>query len=290
MATDRKEAADQPHVVIQWQPGDAAIAVDQFHAMRVRREIVEQSAMADDHAVGKARRAARILEVGDVVGRGGRQRHIGRRMFRQRCPVHRLDPGKIRGLTSHIGKFGGEDQQSGIAARQLDAKLLDVGIAAAERCRQRQRHRPCAGIDSAEEQGGEFGAGLGDQRDALAGMNAGGDQPARGNQGIVAKLGERIGAHQRATRVVKIEATGAAGGVIERLAKGREIGEPAWTRLIRRGGRYQCRHARLILESLEIVCHHSLRLCRGASLVGHPQNEPFHALHGRSNSVPTVAQ
>ena len=65
-----------------------------------------------------------------------------------------------------------------IAAGQHDDQLVDIGFAPAEAGRQRQRHRPQAGIDRAEEAGGEFGAGLGDQREPVALFEAQRDEAA----------------------------------------------------------------------------------------------------------------
>jgi hypothetical protein len=49
-------------------------------------------------------------------------------------------------------------------------------------------------------------------------------------QRVLAQLGIRIGADQRAAGVVEIHAAMALGGIIERVAKRREIGDPALSR------------------------------------------------------------
>ena len=221
----RQEAADQPHVMIPGQPGNAAIGIHQLHAVAVRGEIVQQRAVGDDHAVRETSRSAGILQIGDIVRARFGERRCGRVAVRQRIPIDRFAADQPGSFAGHLRKLGREHQQRGLATRQLDAQLLHVGIAAAERCGQRQRHRPRAGIDRAEEQGGEFRAGLGNQRDPVTRRDAGGDQPARRQQRILAQLRERIGPQQCAARIVEIEPTNALRGIIERIAKRFEIGE-----------------------------------------------------------------
>src|SRR3546814_4252793 len=69
------------------------------------------------------------------------------------------------------------------------------------------------GIDRAKEAGGELGAGLGDQRDPVARPDARRDQPVRHADRIGAQFAERIGAPQRAPRIVEIESAPAARGI-----------------------------------------------------------------------------
>src|SRR5207248_2275166 len=59
----REQAADEAHVVVPGQPGDAAIGILDLEAEAVRVQIVEQCAMSDGDAMREARRAARILQV-----------------------------------------------------------------------------------------------------------------------------------------------------------------------------------------------------------------------------------
>src|SRR3546814_18369343 len=59
----REQAADEAHVVIPGQPRNAAVAALQFHAVRMRRQIVEQRAVRDRDAVRETRRAAAVLEI-----------------------------------------------------------------------------------------------------------------------------------------------------------------------------------------------------------------------------------
>src|SRR3546814_15449277 len=58
-----------------------------------------------------------------------------------------LDALRLGHLARHRGDFGREEEHFGVAARELDAELADIGFAPAEARRQRQRHRPGAGID-----------------------------------------------------------------------------------------------------------------------------------------------
>ena len=250
----RQEASDEPHVVIPGQPGNAAIGIDQLHAVAVRGEIVEQRAVRDDHAVRETGRSAGILQVRDIVRAGFGKWRIRRVAVRQRFPIDRLATDQPGGFAGHFRKLGRKHQQRGLAARQLDAQLLDVGIAAAKRGGQRQRYRPGTGIDRAEEQGGELRTGFGDQRDPVTRCDAGGDQPARRQQRILAQLGERIGPQQCAARIVEIEPTKPLRGIIERIAKRFEIGEATWQAVI--GWRRRHAHARAIKSHIWFS-HHS---------------------------------
>ncbi len=240
----RQEAADQPHVVIPGQPGHAAIGVADFHAVAVRSKIVEQSLVRDDDAVREPRRAARILQIGDVVRTCLGQRGGGGFAGREFGPVDPVRARQTRRLARHLRELGREDQHLGIAAGKLDAKLFDIGIAAAERRRQGQRHRPGAGIDDTEEQRGEFWAGLGDQRDAVGRGDAGGDQAIRHRQRVAAQRRIGIGLAERTARVMEVEAALPRRRIVERLAKCREVGEAARQR-VRSGGRRALRRHRI---------------------------------------------
>src|SRR3546814_17637990 len=68
---------------------------------------------------------------------------------------------------------------------------------------------------------------LGDQRDAVAGLHAGGDQAIGGKQRIVAQFAIAVGAHETSARIVKIEPAAALRGIVERFADGGEAGEAA---------------------------------------------------------------
>src|SRR3546814_15887683 len=64
----REQAADEAHVVIPGQPRNAAVAALQFHAVRMRRPIVEQRAVRDRDAVRETRRASAVLELAGLAG------------------------------------------------------------------------------------------------------------------------------------------------------------------------------------------------------------------------------
>src|SRR3546814_7172045 len=74
-----------------------------------------------------------------------------------------------------------------------------------------------------------------DQRDAVAGLHAGGDQAIGGKQRIVAQFAIAVGAHETSARIVKIEPAAALRGIVERFADGGEVGEAARLRAF--GGR-----------------------------------------------------
>ena len=168
-------------------------------------------------------------------------RKLGRRRARhrlERCPSRaRSTAGCSAARRQKSASSGGIEEQRRVAALELDRQLVDIGFAPAEAGRQRQRHRPGAGIDRAEEGGGEFGAGFGDQRDPVARLDAQRDEAARVGQCVVAQLGIGIGPRERAAGVVEIEPATALGGIIERFADRREVGEAARLRIERSASR-----------------------------------------------------
>src|SRR3546814_4359650 len=91
-------------------------------------------------------------------------------------------------------------------------------------------------MDGAEEERGEFGPGLGDQRDAVAGLDPGGDQAIGGETRVVAQLAVAVGAHEAPARIVEIEPAAALRRIVERLADGGEVGEAARLRAEGGGG------------------------------------------------------
>ena len=148
----------------------------------MRGEIVEQRLVGDRDAVREAGRAARILQIGDVVGLAPSAARRSPARPRRANPSRATStPAARRRARPKSASSGGIEEQRRVAAFELHRELVDIGIAPAEAGRQRQRHRPGAGIDRAEEAGGELGAGLGDQRDAVAGLDAERDEAARGD-------------------------------------------------------------------------------------------------------------
>ena len=233
----REQAADEAHIVIPGQPRDAAIAVAHLHPDRMRGQIAEQRRMRDRDPVRKARRSAAILQIGDV-GRGGRgEAGVGRGIaFGERLPRNPLGAAARGGDTGHRRQFGRIEEHARFGTGELDRELIDIAVLAAERGGQRQRHRPCAGIDRAEEQRGKLRPGFGEHRDPIAGAHAGGDQAAAGGARIIAQFGIAIGADERAARIVEIEAAGAAGGIVQRIDQRGEIRKAAGPAVIARRG------------------------------------------------------
>jgi len=194
------------------------------------------------------------------------------------------------GLTGHLGQFGRIDQHRRVAAGELHAELLDIGIAPAERGRQRQRHGPAAGIDHAEEQGREIRAGLGDQRDAVLGLDAGRNQTARHGQRIVTQFRIGVGPGQRAARVMEVETTHACGGIIQRLAERCEVGQTARQRIFGRR-REKGRLFRQLFSGIRYVDRHNILAPLPAALIRAASCEACTPdVTKRSKSVPTVAQ
>src|SRR3954462_1845794 len=132
--------------MIPGKPRDDAVGILDLQADAVGTKIVEQRPVRDRDAVGEAGRAARILKIGDVVSARGRKLRRGRLDGRERLPFARRYarlPGSRR---AEFRKLGRIEEQLGIAALELHAELVDVGLAATEARRQRKRDRPGTGI------------------------------------------------------------------------------------------------------------------------------------------------
>ena len=143
----------------------------------------------------------------------------------QSCAVQPSTPAAASATSANSP--GGDRTTRGVAARQLGADLLDIRVPPAERGRQRQRRRQRAGIDRAEEQAGEFGRRLGDQRDAVSRADAGRiSRAASPRASRAARQTDRRGRDcARASK--KLSPRLPLRSVVERLAKGREVGDPA---------------------------------------------------------------
>ncbi len=220
----RQEAADQPHVVVPGQPRDAAVGVLDLEPDAVGVEIVEQGMVSDRDAVRKAGRTARILQIGDIVGFGRRKGPGCRGYIRQRIPIARGNSGNLGGRAAEVGELGRIEQKRRIAAIELYGELLDIGFAPAEAGRQRQRHRPGAGIDRAEKAGGEFRAGFRDQGNPIARFQAEGNEAIGVRKRVLAQLGIGVGPGQRAAGIMEIEPARAGRRIIQRLPERFEIG------------------------------------------------------------------
>ena len=211
------------------QPRDTAIIgiAIEVHPLAVPGEVVEQRTVRDRDAVGKTGRAAGILQVADRVGVERGQLRRWRRLGGEAGVVLPAAAVALCRGARHCGDFGRVEQRLGVRAAELDGKLVDVIVLAAKAGRQGQRYRPDPGIDRPAEQRGEFGAGFGNQREAVARREAGDDQAAGHSQRIAAQFAERVGAGQAPARIVEIEPARTAGGIVQRLGKGGEIGEAA---------------------------------------------------------------
>jgi hypothetical protein len=139
----------------------------------------------------------------------------------------------------HRGDFVGADQQHRVRAGELDGKLVDVVVLAAEAGGQGQGHGPGTGIDRAAEQRREVHARLGDEGDPVVLLHAARDQGMGHGDRVGAQFAIGIDAREGATRIVEIEAAPARGGIIQGIAESGEIGEDTLQRVFV-GGRYKC--------------------------------------------------
>ena len=262
---DRQEAADQAHVVIPGQPADAAVALLHLHAMAVRRQVAQQRMVRHRYAMGEAGRTARILQIGDLFGLRLRQVARGRVAGDEILERDALDAFLPPGLARHILQFLGKEEQHRVAAGQLDVELVDIAFLAAKAGGQRQRHRPGAGIDDAEEKHREVRARFRHQRDPVLRLDAMGDQPMGAGDRVGAQFAERIGPRQIAPRVVEIQAPLTLRRIVQRLAQRPEIGEAA-RQIV--SGRRRCHHL-LRTRHIGFTQCHKKRESAAASSFGH---------------------
>ena len=211
---------------------------------------------------------------------------VGRVARGEARPSRALDAGDARGLARHRRQFGRVDQQLRVAAVELDAQLVDIGLRAAEAGRQRQRHRPRAGIDRAEEQRGEFRRRS--RRPARCDRRA--RRPRAIRRCAIASASSRssangIGAGERAARIVEIQPARAARGIIERFAQRGEIGEAARQRVV---GRVVA--DRPSPSAGQHACSPSSDLPRHVRTDASCRNEHGSCVSRIQNRLPTVAQ
>ena len=219
----RQETADQPHIVIPWQPADHAVAAAHIHRRRMTRQIVEQRAMRHRDTGGEAGRSAGILKIADVVRLRRGQRAFRRVAVGETLPVDPFAALFGGGRLTQFGDLFRVEQDRGIAARQLHGQLIDIAVLAPEPGGQRQGHRPCAGIDRTAEHRGKLRAGFSDQRHAIARFDACGAQAESDRNRIVAQFGKGVGAFQIGAHVVEIQPLLTARGIIHRIGESREI-------------------------------------------------------------------
>ena len=119
-------------------------------------------------------------------------------------------------------KSGGAKAATASQSRMQLAQMADVGLAAAEVHRGRQRHRHQAGVLAGVEHHREIGMGVGHQGQALAAAER--RQALRQLQGARPQIAVGQAGGQGAAAVVEIEAGVARGGVVQGLGQGREVG------------------------------------------------------------------
>ena len=219
----RQHEADEAHVVVERQPRDAAVAGPRIEpvaadAGRVRH----QRAVRDRDALREPRRARRELEIGERVRIGPDEVSAARDLADVRDGAD--DPQRQAG--------GGFDQpvahrrrrEGGCGVRDLDhtAQRREIGLAPAERHRQRHWDRHGAGVEAREEQEDEVALGVSHERDALAGRDARAEQAAGERAGLrdEARIAELL--RRAAATVMEVEALGPASRRLERVEDGRE--------------------------------------------------------------------
>src|SRR5215203_6833018 len=141
----------------------------------------------------KARRAARILQVGDFVG-VGRRKLTGRGLdLIEAVPVTRAHAAVRAGLFRIGQKLRRAQEKRRVAALQHYAELLHVDLTTAEACWKWEGNGPETRIYGAEEASGELGARFGDHGNPIVGVQAHRDEALRVRKRILAELRKGIG-------------------------------------------------------------------------------------------------
>ena len=226
LATQRgQQEADQPHVMIERQPGHGAVLGHDLKPVAGDGHRVGHQGTVGDHHPGREPRAAgRELDISEVVGADVGQGHIhGLRQFVQQRP-DRDAARLIRRLAQPFGVGGGPEHGRGLGRAQHPGDLLDIDRAAAQGRGQGQGGGHQTGILAGKEGADEVGVGLCGQPHPVAGVQAAGQQTTCQDQGLGPQFG--IGHRPQAfpPPAIQGDARLSHRREIQRLGQGREIG------------------------------------------------------------------
>ncbi|MQM38259.1 hypothetical protein KBTX_02269 [wastewater metagenome] len=231
-----EEQPDHAHVVVEGQPGGAAVAcMDAEAVAHDAPEVAHHRLGTDDHAPRCLGAPGGELQVRDLLrARGLRcrlRRFEARQGFRGVQP-HTRDP---RGglVEEGLERLGGQgDARPGLF--QQPADLVHVGLPATQvqGHRQRDGHEP--GILAGKEHLRERRGGLGDHRDALAALHPQPDQAPGGGQRAPAQLAVGHGLGESSAGVMEVQPGVSLRRVVQRLG---ERGKGPWIERYRVDGR-----------------------------------------------------
>ena len=130
----RQAAADQAHVVVERQPGCAAVVAAQRQPVgRDRAGVGRDGALRDQDAAREARAAGGVLDVAGLVGAERHHRPRGDRPSRDlRCGGDAGDLGRRGGLAERGHQVGRRHGDPRARRDEHPAQPLDIGVVAAD--------------------------------------------------------------------------------------------------------------------------------------------------------------
>ena len=135
------------------------------------------------------------------------------------------DRGKFRGrIGQEARQIVETDRRDRAGGRELAAKLVEIGVLAADPDRDGDRHRQQAGILGAEEGVEEAGPGIGGDQQPLATGKSRADQLARHDMGALAHLFPRQGRELLAACTIEGDAGLPLGRIVQHLRHRPEAG------------------------------------------------------------------
>ena len=210
-------AADQAHVVVEGEPGDAAILGGEVGGQGAGAEVRDEVAVGDDDAFGGARAARGVLKVGDVLEGADQVEEGGLGGF---FGEERVKPGGLLGvgdeglgLLSAVGDDGG---RGGVGVDGLDA--LAEGLGEAHVAGRGEGDGDGAEGHGAEKPGHEVTVAFDEEEDGLSVGDAGGFEVSCGVAGLGEEslVGDRPGSKGSVGGAREFEedgSLGAGGGV-----------------------------------------------------------------------------
>ena len=210
----------QPHVVIQRQPSDAAIAFAQPQPMRRDGvQIGHHRRMADRDALGRAGGARGELHIGDGVGRAGRRQGAFGRIV-EVCGAADEGEAAPRQRRRHPVERAGGRQRRARRGDIGDARdLLQIGVARAKGRRRRHRTGDQPGVKTADQRADEVGVGLRRHADPVSRRQPPRQELRAQRARLRRQPGEAQRRHRRAARAVEGESTCAARRRVQRVGQ-----------------------------------------------------------------------
>ena len=224
----RQGEADQAHVVIERQPARRPVALDDVEpgGSDHSGEVGHQRGLGDLHAMRMAGAAGRELDIAELVRP---ERPQVDRLLRQGFDhVHAaMEPDRRKfggGIGQEFRQIVETDRGDRAGRRELAAKLVEVGVLAADPDRNGNRHRQQAGILGAEKGIEEAGPGIGGDQQPLATRKSRPDQLARHDMGTVAHLFPGQGGERLATRTIESDTGLPLRRIVQHLRHRLEVG------------------------------------------------------------------